>query len=417
MLALLALFAPGGCVVGAPGDDVSYSCRSDGDCAAGFVCRGEPASCVSVAAAGDAGSAVRRDAGAHDGADAGPGADDAGGLVDAAISDPDAGTLDPDSGIPSDSALDAGVRDAGGGAAGALDAGPLDAGGFDAGAVDAGDFDAGAFDAGVVDAGDVDAGAGPVDSDGDGLLDEVDNCPARDNPEQHDEDLDGVGDPCDNCPGTSNASQSDVGELALGELPDGVGDACDPRPASSGDAIVLFDAFAGATSVWQTFNGGSWAVVNDRLSQLTSSAGQVAWHQDLMPARLALETVVRHDASASSSNAGLVFELKDNMSSSFDLDLWTCAVARFPEGDGLFLWYVDNGGAGGPSGVSSFSVQAGVGYRLTALVDGNQIRCGRQSPPMEIDVLTTTHPGRRVGFRANRVPASFDYLVVYALGP
>ena len=44
----------------------------------------------------------------------------------------------------------------------------------------------------------------PGDADGDGILDDEDNCPYDNNPFQEDEDTDGVGDICDNCPETPN---------------------------------------------------------------------------------------------------------------------------------------------------------------------------------------------------------------------
>jgi len=50
-------------------------------------------------------------------------------------------------------------------------------------------------------------GGGCIDTDGDGVCDDVDNCPAIDNPNQEDQDGDGVGDVCDNCPTTPNANQ------------------------------------------------------------------------------------------------------------------------------------------------------------------------------------------------------------------
>lgn len=58
------------------------------------------------------------------------------------------------------------------------------------------------------------------DGDGDGLLDNEDNCPSMYNPNQTDADNDGVGDVCDNCPNNSNSNQSDNDN-------DGLGDICD----------------------------------------------------------------------------------------------------------------------------------------------------------------------------------------------
>ena len=66
-------------------------------------------------------------------------------------------------------------------------------------------------------------GGGCVDSDGDGICDSDDNCPAVSNPNQADRDNDGVGDACDNCPDVANPNQEDSDG-------DGVGDACEGGP-------------------------------------------------------------------------------------------------------------------------------------------------------------------------------------------
>ena len=81
----------------------------------------------------------------------------------------------------------------------------------------------------------------PGDADGDGILDDVDNCPETYNPTQTDTDGDGMGDACDpdidgdgdlnaadNCPYTANSNQSDLDK-------DGIGDVCDPD--ADGDGI------------------------------------------------------------------------------------------------------------------------------------------------------------------------------------
>lgn len=59
-----------------------------------------------------------------------------------------------------------------------------------------------------------------IDTDGDGILDNADNCPSTYNPDQADRDGDGVGDVCDNCRFNANANQADSDS-------DGVGDICD----------------------------------------------------------------------------------------------------------------------------------------------------------------------------------------------
>ena len=58
------------------------------------------------------------------------------------------------------------------------------------------------------------------DYDGDGISDNIDNCPCISNSDQLDADGDGIGDYCDNCLTTPNPDQKD-------EDYDGVGDACD----------------------------------------------------------------------------------------------------------------------------------------------------------------------------------------------
>lgn len=83
---------------------------------------------------------------------------------------------------------------------------------------------------------------GLADSDGDGILDGFDNCPAAANSDQLDTDADGAGDACDddddddgepdatdNCPLVDNPSQVDTDI-------DGIGDLCDPD--ADGDGYV-----------------------------------------------------------------------------------------------------------------------------------------------------------------------------------
>ena len=57
-------------------------------------------------------------------------------------------------------------------------------------------------------AGESDEGLYAIDTDGDGVSDNEDNCPSEPNPVQKDTDGDGVGDVCDICPTYANPDQS-----------------------------------------------------------------------------------------------------------------------------------------------------------------------------------------------------------------
>jgi hypothetical protein len=92
----------------------------------------------------------------------------------------------------------------------------------------------------------------PVDSDGDGSFDHLDNCPSVSNPQQVDSDRDGIGDACDACPGHDDKIDTDGDGKATGcdNCPgsanpdqadrdnDDVGDACDACPGTIPGVLV-----------------------------------------------------------------------------------------------------------------------------------------------------------------------------------
>jgi len=114
-------------------------------------------------------------------------------------------------------------------------------------------------------------GSPNVDTDGDGLVDSVDNCPAVANPSQHDEDGDQFGDVCDPCPQLA-AFQADSDG-------DGIGDGCDPNPATTGDVLVSFQGFAGSSlpTGWSAIIGiaGDWQVTGDALQHTSDNLPHV----------------------------------------------------------------------------------------------------------------------------------------------
>lgn len=91
------------------------------------------------------------------------------------------------------------------------------------------------------------ASVSTVDSDGDGIVDPLDNCPQTPNAGQADTDGDGRGDACDNCPLASNAGQDDTDS-------DGDGNACDncQNTPNSNQANADGDAFGDACDTCPT---------------------------------------------------------------------------------------------------------------------------------------------------------------------
>ncbi len=76
-------------------------------------------------------------------------------------------------------------------------------------------------------------GGTTTDTDGDGVANDVDNCPNVANPNQEDSDTDGLGNACDNCPNDANPNQADDDH-------DGLGNVCDDSPTNpdqDGDGV------------------------------------------------------------------------------------------------------------------------------------------------------------------------------------
>ena len=77
------------------------------------------------------------------------------------------------------------------------------------------------------------------DADGDGIVDNADNCPAQANADQSDADEDSIGDRCDNCPLNANGAQGDNDG-------DGIGDECDSAlggfAANTDEGVVQMQA-------------------------------------------------------------------------------------------------------------------------------------------------------------------------------
>jgi regulation of enolase protein 1 (concanavalin A-like superfamily) len=108
------------------------------------------------------------------------------------------------------------------------------------------------------------------DSDGDGILDYLDNCPGVYNPDQNDFDTDGFGDLCDNCPLIHNPDQNDIDS-------DGIGDECECTAANlDGTGLVDFEDFSILALDWLT-SGPNGDANKDAFVDIYDLAQVVQW--------------------------------------------------------------------------------------------------------------------------------------------
>jgi len=119
-----------------------------------------------------------------------------------------------------------------------------------------------------------------LDTDGDTVLDHVDNCPTIANRDQDNEDRDMFGNVCDPCPPFGPPGNAD---------PDGdnVGDACDPNPLMPGDSIALFEGFDRAPTTTGLLTTGMVSYGGGQMQILGSvTAAGLMWPVTTSPGRV-----------------------------------------------------------------------------------------------------------------------------------
>jgi uncharacterized repeat protein (TIGR03806 family) len=80
-----------------------------------------------------------------------------------------------------------------------------------------------------------------IDTDGDGVTDDMDNCKTKPNASQGDSDRDDVGNACDDCRYEPDPNQKDRGGVGAGSPPDGIGDACQCGDVDGDGRVTLSD--------------------------------------------------------------------------------------------------------------------------------------------------------------------------------
>jgi hypothetical protein len=231
------------------------------------------------------------------------------------------------------------------------------------------------------------------DRDADGVLDVLDNCADRPNPDQANEDGDGSGDACDPCPGLPTLLQRDLDR-------DGVGDECDPRPGVAGERIAVFETFAaGVPAGWIAI--GSWVADGKGVRGQAGAEPATLVAPGATGAQLSVwtEAVLR-------AGAGPIGPV-DRASATGDVGIHCGATgARL----GLF------GATGAEISAASLAAPLGEPVRLTYTGDRGYLSCrGRAGIGNETFVgrtLAIAGPGAQVGLRVASGTASFSWLMV-----
>lgn len=250
-----------------------------------------------------------------------------------------------------------------------------------------------------------------TDTDGDGVVDSIDNCPTMANTDQHDHDGDGRGDVCDVCPHLVDAGGDADG--------DGVGDACDPRPTEAGDRIALFEGFYGPGN-WNAVIGDPWQVANGDAVQ----SDTVMQHQIMAGLSLAnafVDVRVKVDqvtnSAASRKSVGVVLGYKDTG------DYFFCGLAS-PQG----YAEVEGGRVGGGQyyfNQNQFDAQMSGDWTViqarTTQAPGDVAHMDCTGHRGQVDSQTgyddDADASGDIGLRTNGANASFDYVFVVDVPP
>jgi hypothetical protein len=230
----------------------------------------------------------------------------------------------------------------------------------------------------------------------------------------HDEDGDTVLDRCDNCPDVYNPTQDDGDN-------DGVGDACDPAPAISGDSLAAFLAFTAGDETVLDAQGGGFLVENDQLVIDASTlpdgvAASTLWSLPALagrPYRVHAHVVFEtFDMDPRAHHAAVLVDYKLGGSGEV-IGSGECVIERKQGVDAVDA-YVRGAHEIGVAFPAMFG--PGAGYRIDALVKKAMLSCDVSGDRGDNGGDTATAnliPDGQIGFEAEGVRASFQYVAVY----
>lgn len=273
------------------------------------------------------------------------------------------------------------------------------------------------------DGGAPDAPPGTVDTDKDGMPDNMDNCPTVANPDQLDEDGDRVGDACDACPHIASAAATDSDG-------DGLPDACDPNPTgTTRDTLWLFEGFhAGPPMGWARSNDWDKGGDNDTV-RITAPGGSMDNIEFLTlpltsPGRTAytnytITTSFTIDSTTGNNGPEVGISVFDESGKTVVCSLWEDSGNGTSAGTNPHLGMYDlkMGGAINLDKSQPFSWKPGVTYTLTLVHRGTANSCTVATPgsqPMTASMTSSVAPanGADSSLFAFGATARFDWVFV-----
>ena len=268
------------------------------------------------------------------------------------------------------------------------------------------------------------------DRDGDGIPDELDNCPDVANPGQANEDGDDRGDACDLCPhlaGTVPGTDDDDDH-------DGVGNQCDPRNGMP-DHLVVFLPFNDPHELDQFAIRGTgislstWQISNGQLHSTDGSLAnpqQVVWTGAAIPGPVAVDTFAHIDTltlpgSGASTRLAAATGAYDDSGS---VDAFGCGMHADEAADPTYVaawhYYIPPNFDFLMLGATSLGTMAnGLSAHITLKVTTpntetlQECMAGAQRTQQSVAGFT---PAGYPGMRVLGATASFDYLFVVAIG-
>ena len=271
----------------------------------------------------------------------------------------------------------------------------------------------------------------PGDRDGDGVTDDVDNCPDIANPGQANEDGDDRGDACDLCPHLAGTVPGTDGD----DDHDGIGNQCDPHDGP--DQLIVFLPFNDQSELdhFEIRGAGitkaTWTISNGQLHSTDpalATAQQLVWTGESISGPVWIEGFAHVDALAAGGPATRFAAITGAYDDSNAVDMYACGVHADDAADASFaaaIHYVTPPNVGviltslGPIATMTNGLAGHQSLKVTE-PDGPTGTGSLQDCVASTQTVSQTVfgylPAGYPGVRVLGMTASFDYLFVVKIG-